>query len=222
MEADKTVPKISLGHRIPAVLTTLAVIMILALMPNRIKLFPRWFFYGIAAATLLPMLVVGIAPNKKFWLRIERIVMLGTCILCCVGNCITMVILIKAILYKSGSVTGLQLLSSSVALWINNVFVFTLAYWQIDRGGPEGRMSVSGGRPHWHFPQQEFAEEVAPGWKPEFIDYLFLGFSTATAFSMTEATPLTRRAKILMMIESSISLITIVVVGARSINILGN
>lgn len=222
MEADKTVPRVSLGDRMPAVAVTLALILMLALMPNRIKVFPRWFFYGIATVTLLPMLAVGVAPNKKLWLSIERVVMLVTCILCCTGNCIALVTLIRVMLYKSGAMTGLQLLSSGVALWINNVFVFTLAYWQIDRGGPEGRMNMALNRPHWHFPQQDLSAEVAPDWSPTFVDYLFLGFSTATAFSMTEAVPLTRCAKILIMIESSISLITIVVIGARAINVLGS
>ncbi len=77
-------------------------------------------------------------------------------------------------------------------------------------------------RPDWIFPADEAeADNVRSGWRPQFIDYLFLGFSTATAFSTTDALPLTGRAKFAMMTESTISLVTLVVVAARAINALG-
>ncbi|HAR96504.1 MAG TPA: hypothetical protein DCR97_11165, partial [Deltaproteobacteria bacterium] len=134
--------------------------------------------------------------------------------------------LIGAILHPSEGIGGLQLLASSISVWVSNVFVFSLLYWQIDRGGPEARVRGAGNagtRPDWLFPQEGApAEDVPPGWKPAFVDYLFLGYSTATAFSTTDVMPLTSRAKLLMMLESTISLATIVVVAARAINILGS
>jgi hypothetical protein len=84
-------------------------------------------------------------------------------------------------------------------------------------------MNEAGTRPNWLFPQEGAPDEdVPPGWKPSFVDYLFLGYSTATAFSTTDVMPLTSRAKMLMMVESAISLATIVVIAARAINILGS
>ena len=106
-------------------------------------------------------------------------------------------------------------------MWVTNVLVFSLLYWQIDRGGPEARANDAGTRPDWLFPQAGAPEDAPPDWRPTFVDYLFLGFSTATAFSPTDALPLTSRAKMLMMLESTISLATIVVVASRAINILG-
>ena len=114
-------------------------------------------------------------------------------------------------------------LTSSVALWINNVLVFSLLYWQVDRGGPGARAADERRRPDLFFTQEGAPPDAMPhGWRPSFPDYLFLAFSTATAFSPTDVVPLTLRAKMMMMLESSISLITIVVVGARAINVLGS
>jgi hypothetical protein len=94
-------------------------------------------------------------------------------------------------------------------------------YWQIDRGGPGVRANKEGRKPDWLFPQEGAPEDASPDWRPTFIDYLFLGYCTATAFSPTDALPLTARAKMLMMLQSLISLVTIVVVASRAINILG-
>jgi hypothetical protein len=115
-------------------------------------------------------------------------------------------------------------LSSSVSLWGLNVLTFSLLYWQMDRGGPLARI---GGkptqRPDWTFPQSQASEEeVPPGWRPTYPDYLFLSFSTATAFSTTDVAPLTTRAKMAMMLESLISLMTLALVASRAINILGS
>ena len=82
-------------------------------------------------------------------------------------------------------------------------------------------MNETGTLPDWLFPQEETsAERVPPGWRPAFVDYLFLSYSTATAFSAADVPPMTSRAKVLMMIDSSISLLTLVVVAARAINIM--
>jgi len=117
----------------------------------------------------------------------------------------------------------LQLLSSSMGVWITNVLMFALLYWQIDRGGPEARLKYANTIPDWLFPQESApGKDVPGGWHATFIDYLFLAYSTATAFSTTDTVPLTARAKLLMMLESSLSLMTIVVVASRAINILGS
>jgi hypothetical protein len=75
-------------------------------------------------------------------------------------------------------------------------------------------------KPDWLFPQATAPEDVPPDWRPLFVDYLFLGYNTATAFSPTDAMPLTRRAKMLMMLESTISLLTLVVIVSHAINVL--
>jgi hypothetical protein len=91
-------------------------------------------------------------------------------------------------------------------------------YWQIDRRGPYGRASKLSVKPDWVFPQPATPEDLPSDWRPVFLDYLYLGYNTATAFSPTDALPLTHRAKMLMMTESTISLLTSVVVLSRAIN----
>ena len=208
-------------QRLPVIVTTLSVILLLAFMPSRIRMFPQWVFYAWSAMALFPMIAVGIATNKDLWLKIEHIVVLLFCILCEISICVALRGLFNSIVYRPAEVSGIQLLASSVAVWVTNVLAFTLAYWQIDRNGPLGLAQHAAGKPDWHFPSQDFPVEAGSGWRPVFVDYLFLGFSTSTAFSMTEAVPLTPRAKVLMMIQSLVSLVTIVIVGARAINILG-
>ena len=115
---------------------------------------------------------------------------------------------------------SVSLLSSSLAIWVTNVLAFALLYWQVDRGGPYARAMKLSTKPDWQFPQAEAPEDRKADWRPLFVDYLFLGFNTATAFSPTDASPLTTRAKLLMMLESTISLITLVVVAARAINVI--
>lgn len=209
--------------RWPVALAILAVMFLLAAMPGRIRLFPIWVTYVVGFAALIPIGAVGLTAAKPGWLRIERIVtllffaVLAFVTLTNLGN------LIRAMINHSAEIGGLPLLASSVTVWVTNVLMFALLYWQIDRGGPEARVNDATARPDWLFPQEGApVEDVPRGWEPTFIDYLYLGFSTATAFSTTDAMPLTPRAKLLMMLESTISLITIVVVASRAINILGN
>jgi hypothetical protein len=138
------------------------------------------------------------------------------------GNLANLANLLNAMVRRSEEVGGLQLLASSIQLWASNVLAFSLLYWQLDRGGPGARENLEAVKPDWLFPQTGAPDDAPPGWQPTFVDYLFLGFSTATAFSATDALPLTPRAKMLMMLESAISLVTIVVVASRAINILGS
>jgi hypothetical protein len=168
------------------------------------------------------MAAIMLNRAKERWLRIERILTLVFVVVAGSGMIVDLTLLIAEMVRRSGKVSGIQLLSSSVAMWVLNVLTFSLLYWQIDRGGPEARANTASPRPDWLFPQVGVPRDVPPGWRPTFVDYLFLGYSTATAFSTTDVMPLTSRAKMLMMLESTISLATIVAVMSRAINILGS
>lgn len=113
----------------------------------------------------------------------------------------------------------ISLLSSSLAIWVTNVLAFALLYWQIDRGGP---FAWESGKnfPDWLFPQSATPDVAPPDWRPQFVDFLALAYNTATAFSPTDVLPLSRRAKMLMTLESGISLLTLVIVAARAVNAL--
>ena len=208
--------------RWPVALAILAVILLLVLLPERVRLFPAWVPYVVGIAFIVPMAAVGLTAEKARWLRIEHTIMLLIIVVTGVGTLATLANLIDAMVRRSAEIGGAQLLTSSIAVWVTNVLTFSLLYWQIDRGGPEARANNASTKPDWLFPQAGAPEDAPPDWRPTLVDYLFLAFSTATAFSPTDALPLTSRAKMLMMLESMISLVTIVLVASRAINILGS
>ncbi len=213
---------IRMEPRWPVVLAILAVLFLLTLLPARVRLLPFWSPYAIGLALLVPIVRVWLSGADTRWLRVERATTLFFSVLTEAVTFTTLLYLVAAMLNRPEAFSGRQLLTSSVGAWVTNVLVFSLVDWQIDRGGPEARMNNAGTKPDWLFPQVGVPELVPPDWRPTYFDYLFLAFSTATAFSATDALPLTSRAKLLMMLESTISLVTIVTVAARAINILGS
>jgi uncharacterized membrane protein len=114
---------------------------------------------------------------------------------------------------------ALILLTSGAAIWVTNVIVFGLWYWQFDRGGPLARLSGAQPYPDFSFPQRQNPDEAPSDWEPAFIDYLYLSYTNATAFSPTDVMPFTGRAKFIMMIQSAVSLVTIALVIARAIGL---
>ena len=209
--------------RWPIALTILAVLFLHPALSGRVQFFPIWFPYVAAMVVLAPMAAVGLTAGNARWLRLERTVTILYFVFATGSTVSTLAYLIGAMVRRSAELGGLHLLTSSIAVWVTNVLMFSLLYWQIDRGGPEARANNGMTKPDWLFPQQGAPpDDVPPDWRPTFVDYMFLGFSTATAFSPTDALPLTSRAKMLMMLESAISLVTIVVVASRAINILGS
>jgi hypothetical protein len=117
------------------------------------------------------------------------------------------------------------LLRSSVILWCSNVLIFASWYWRLDAGGPNARDRRKAHQEgSFLFPQMTLdasdPDSVANGWSPGFVDYLFLAFNTSTAFSPTDVPVLSRWAKVLMMLQASISLATIALLAARAVNIL--
>jgi hypothetical protein len=119
-----------------------------------------------------------------------------------------------------------DLLRSAAALWVGNILVFASWYWRLDAGGPHKRDMMS-----YHtdgaflFPQMTMSPELkaAAGeefWSPNFVDYLFLAFNTSTAFSPTDTPPLSRWAKILMILQACISLLVLALLAGRAVNIL--
>jgi uncharacterized membrane protein len=209
--------------RWPVGIAIVSLLLLLTVLPDRIRLYPSWIGYVAGVAVLTPLAGVGLTAAKEWWRSIERIIILVFVVVAGGATLVNLANLTVEMLSSSAHASGMQLLTSSIALWVTNVFIFSLLYWQIDRGGPEGRIEGAGNRPDWLFPQAGApAGDVPDDWHPTFVDYLYLSYSTATAFSTTEVSPLTPRAKLLMMLQSMISLITVVLVASRAINILGS
>jgi hypothetical protein len=212
--------KIRDESRWPPALAILTVLLLVAVLPGHVTALPVWVSYLAALAVLVPMAVVALTAGNTLWLGIERKIIILLAAAYVANTIAELADMIGVItLHPSGN-NAFALLSSSVAIWVANVLTFSLLYWQIDQGGPYARASKSTQKPDWVFPQPATPEDLPPDWRPLFLDYLYLGYNTATAFSPTDALPLTRRAKMLMMIESTISLLTMVIILARAINIL--
>jgi hypothetical protein len=199
-------------------LAILVVLGLIAVLPHHVQLTPQWVPYLIAFAVLVPMAAVALTKGDAFWLLVERRLIMLFAAAYIVNTAAELGDMIGIITLHPPETRQISLLSSSLAIWVTNVLTFSLVYWQIDAGGPDARARGASARPDWLFPQAPDAS--ASEWTPRFLDYLFLGYNTATAFSPTDAAPLTGRAKMLMMLESSISLLTLVIVAARAINVL--
>ncbi len=201
-------------------LIVLAIALLITVLPRRYHLVPTWFAYVGAAAMLLPMILVALTHGSALWRRFERIaefVAVGTAL---AFNTSNLLVAAYNLVEHPGTLEPVPLFYTSVGVWTGNILIFTLIYWLIDSGGPDARLNHEKQYPDFDFPAMDDPTKVPPNWQPGIIDYLFLGFTTSTAFSPTEAMPLTARAKLLMTIQSAISLITIAIVAARTINIL--
>jgi uncharacterized membrane protein len=205
--------------RWPASAAIVAVILLQLFLPDTLTFGPEWVFPGIELAVLVTLTVVG--PSKLDeeakdirWVSLTLIAILSA------ADALTLGLLISH-LVKQGDVTqGRTLIFSAVGVWFTAVVAFGLWFWEIDRGGPIARCSAHHRPPDFLFPQMENPGVSRTRWTPMFWDYLYLSLTNSTAFSPTDTLPLTRRAKLLMAIQSLVSLATIVVVGARAVNIL--
>ena len=113
-----------------------------------------------------------------------------------------------------------ELIFAAMQIWMTNVIVFGLWYWELDRGGPSARCRTSHREPDFLFPQMSTPAAAPPDWAPMFVDYLYVAFTNATAFSPTDTLPLTTWAKVLMAVQALASLLTVALVAGRAVNIL--
>jgi len=153
--------------RWPVALAIVAVLLLLVVLPGRVRVFPAWVPYVIALVVLAPMIAPRLTGAQPRWLRVERWTTVLFFLVGWGGNLAGLAYLILAMVKRPADITGLQLSASSVAVWVTNVLMFSLLYWQIDRGGPEGRMNDASARPDWLFPQAGAGEDPPPGWKPD-------------------------------------------------------
>jgi uncharacterized membrane protein len=175
---------------------------------------------AIALQLALPDSLIRGLGNRALIPSLEGILLLVLALiaLITVVNVISLIELIHALLYGSRA-GGRSLVYASVPIWLTNVIVFGLWFWELDRGGPAARQLPAHRRPDFLFPQMS-TPGSAPGWTPDFLDYLYTSFTNATAFSPTDTMPLTSWAKLLMMVQSLASLVTVAVVISRAVNIL--
>jgi uncharacterized membrane protein len=131
----------------------------------------------------------------------------------------SVVLLVVRLLHGQDPPNATRLLLNGGTIWLTNVIVFALWYWEFDRGGPAARAAARKPHPDFLFSQMTSPELVDRDWEPGFVDYLYLSFTNATAFSPTDTLPLSRWAKLFMMFQSAISLVTVALVVSRAVNI---
>ncbi len=172
----------------------------------------------VAGVLVLALLLA--APGKGLAAVVSRrTLMLIAIAMLAVANIASIYLLVHLIV-NGHKVNGHDLIRAAIHIWCTNVLVFGLGYWQLDGGGPRSRRDDGQRAPDFLFPQMTAPEVAAPGWKTMFLDYVYVSFTNAIAFSPTDAMPLTRRAKMLMLFQSSASLLLLAMVAARAVNIL--
>lgn len=187
-------------------------------LPNELTT-RRWLIPAIELALLA--LSLAINPNRigRHSAAFRRVSLTLTALLT-VANGTSAWILIDHLV--TGHINDApRLLASGLAIWVTNMIAFAFWYWEFDRGGPGRRSEGVRDQPDFLFPQLQSPELAAPDWEPTFVDYLYVSFTNATAFSPTDVLPLTRWAKLTMMLQSTISFTTVLLVIARAVNILG-
>ena len=175
----------------------------------------RW---TVPALTFLVLIsLAAIRPGRRLT---RRHLVIGTIALVSVANAISIGLLIHLLINGAGTRDASLLLRAALHMWVVNVLLFALWFWQLDGGGPLARPSSAPSERDFLFPQQTEETLAAGGWRPLFLDYLYVSFTNSTAFSPTDAMPLSRWAKMLMLVQSAISLALAVMVVARAVNIL--
>jgi hypothetical protein len=207
------------------------------IMVNNLAIGPRWLAPAVELAILAPLSFatawtqnrVRAAENDEHWKqiskqrRIIRRLAIFLTALVTIINFGSLLKLVNALVSGSVGSSGHNLLLDAINIWGTNVIIFALWFWSIDRGGPAARGLARKETNDFLFPQMTLSlpnRIQTENWSPGFIDYLFLSFTNATAFSPTDTLPLSGRAKLLMMMESGTSLLTITLVAARAVNIL--
>jgi hypothetical protein len=205
--------------RWPMAGAVLAAIVLTILLPDTMRLGPQWLL-PLIEAVLLVAVVAG-DPDKitrrSRWLRALSIVLVSVLVL---GALWATAQLIDDLIH-GGAVTNSasDLLEAGTIVWVSNNIAFALLYWELDGGGAAARAHHLATHPDLAFPQQLNPNVGRPDWRPRFIDYLYLGFTNATAFSPTDVMPLEPWAKIAMAIQALVSLGILGLVIARAVNV---
>ena len=207
-------------HRWPVTLSVAAAIVLQILLPPRLTApLPPALLPGLEGAVAIVLIIVNPVRFERGGVvaRLASLVLIG---LITFANAVSAVLLIKAILESRAGSSATPLLASGASIWATNVIAYALWYWELDRGGPARRAEGTRQVPDLMFPQMTSPDLAPPDWEPYFVDYLYLAFTNATAFSPTDVMPLARWAKLAMLMQAAVSLSLGALVIARAVNIL--
>jgi len=225
-------PPVREESRWHATFAVLAALVLYITLPPRLTLGPTWLFPLLVLALLIPLSIFG--PRRHAETR--RLRFWGILLIAIVNlfNIVSVGLLINGFFHPA-RITELNsaamLLRHGTQIWLTNIIVFGLWFWELDGDGPEARAHASTAiefrNADFLFPQMQMffmsgksLPCIEPNWKPQFFDYLYLAFTNSTAFSPADVMPLSRWAKALMTLEALISLMTIAIVLARSVSLI--
>jgi hypothetical protein len=212
--------------RWPATLALIAALILYVELPEKLIYGPpgvnptisRWTVPVLELALILPLQFA--TPHRRLGeMKWRRLAAIGLIALINLVNLASLVLLVHNVIHGRAN-TGLELIFSAILIWLTNVIVFGLWYWELDRGGPGARCAPEHREPDFLFPQMSNPDAAPSNWTPTFLDYLYVSFTNASAFSPTDTMPLTQWAKILMAVQATAALLTVGVVAARAVNIL--
>jgi uncharacterized membrane protein len=207
--------------RWPVSLAVLLAIALQAAVPRWLAFGPRWFVPALEASVLAGIVLANPMriDTESRRLRAATVILIGVMTY---ANIWGAGHLVREMVLRDRTLTAQRLLLIGLAIWLTNVIAFALWYWELDRGGPASRSQGLRPHPDFLFPQMQSPDLAPPDWDAQFVDYLYLSFTNATAFSPTDVLPLARWAKLTMLLQSAVSLITVALVIARAVNILGS
>ena len=203
----------------PAQIAAAAALVLYLTLPNKVVIGPQWLIPAVEGVLLLGLAVSTPTRHRDQSPR-RRALVIGLLALVSLTTLVSLILLTHFLL-QGGKAAGHPLVLAGIVLWATNVLVFSIWFWELDRGGPSMRCHHTEDLPppDFYFPQMA-EPELAPGWKPGFMDYLYTSFTNSTAFSPTDTMPWTTKAKILMALQSAIALVTLLLVVSRAVNIL--
>jgi hypothetical protein len=194
-----------------------AAVTLQLVLPDRLAFRPHWLLPALEL--VLVAVLIGLNPVRISrdhpWLRPLSTSLIA---LISLANGWSAALLVLDLLTSRAGEEPGPLLGSGGAIWLTNVIAFSLWYWECDRGGPLTRAYGSRPQPDFRFPQME-DPEAHSDWEPHYLDYFYLSFTNATAFSPTDVMPMSRWAKMLMLSQSAVSLVTLAVVIARAVSL---
>ncbi len=186
-------------------------------LPERLSPRPHWLLPALEV--LLLGVLVAAQPGRMDRgsprLRAGGLALVG---LLSVANAISAALLVGELVRGGDQEPAGALLFAGVSIWTTNVLVFALWYWELDRGGPVDRCHATRAYPDFLFMQMQAPELAPPDWKPTFVDYVYLSFTNATAFAPSDVVPLSRWAKLMMTLQSVVSVATVALVIARAVD----
>jgi uncharacterized membrane protein len=202
----------------PAQLCVLAAIVVQLVLPERLKVGPSLLIPSLEGALFIGMSLAS--PRElEHEHRIRRYTALTLTAFVSAANIFSLVALTHFLLHHNVS-DGRGLVFSGLLIWLTNLLIFALWFWEMDRGGPGRRAAGHDGAPDFLFPQMTDDAIMPPNWRPMFVDYLYVSLTNNTAFSPTDTMPLSPQAKSIMGVQSVVSLLTIGLIVSRAVNIL--